>query len=356
MPKDVFKSPKAMETILTQLYQKASPDNHINTYWDGKHPPYFGLELISTEGNIRFIVSTPEKKYRAYIENSFYSQYPGVEIRELPVDYTAAVPWDPENWGYMPIHFGKKKANPLPIMTYVDFGLDEDQKEEYKHDPMSSMLELLGSLGPGEHLWFQFLIKIHREENFMTGSLSGIVPDWKGDIKAEMEKIYKDAKKRGTDEDEENSRSTVILTPVEKETIEVLDRARTKFPFKVQIRVMYAAKLANIDYDRIGQAITTFQATENPARNGVGYKWRADFDWNMWQDPSGKKRLHYKMEELEMYKKRIYEGHNGRDTGSIMTTEEIATLFHLPGSNITTPNLTRIPSARGNAPSNLPTG
>jgi hypothetical protein len=182
------------------------------------------------------------------------------------------------------------------------------------------------------------------------------VPDWKGDIKAEMEKIYKDAKKRGTDEDEENSRSTVILTPVEKETIEVLDRARTKFPFKVQIRVMYAAKLANIDYDRIGQAITTFQATENPARNGVGYKWRADFDWNMWQDPSGKKRLHYKMEELEMYKKRIYEGHNGRDTGSIMTTEEIATLFHLPGSNITTPNLTRIPSARGNAPSNLPTG
>jgi hypothetical protein len=353
LPKDVFKSPAAMETILTQLYQKASPDNLFDTYWAGKHPPYFGLELISTEGSIRFIISTPAKKYRAYIENSFYSQYPGVEIRELPVDYAAAIPWDPENWGYMPIHFGKKKANPLPILTYKDFGLDDDPKEEFKHDPMSSMLELLGSLGPGEHLWFQFLIKIHREETFATGALS-TVPDWKADIKTEVEKIYKDAKIRGQDGDEE-ARGSVMLTPLEKETVEVLDRARMKFPFKVNIRVLYAAKLANIDYDRIGQAITTFQATETPGRNGIGYKWRADFDWNMWQDPSGKRRLHYKQEELEMYRKRVYEGHNHRDTGSIMTTEEIATLFHLPGATVTTPNLSRIPSRRAEAPTNLPT-
>jgi hypothetical protein len=356
LPKEISKSPLAMENVLTQLYQKASPDNHFNTYWDGKHPPYFGLELVSTEGAVRFIVSTPAKKYKGYVEYAFYSQYPGIEIRELPVDYTAAVPWDPKTWGYMPIHFGKKKPNPLPIMTYIDFGLDKDPKDEFKHDPMSPMLELLGSLRPGEHLWFQFLIKIHREETFFTGSLSGTIPDWKPDIKAEIQKIYDEAKKRGQSDDEEepNNRSP-ILTPLEKDTIEVLDRARTKFPFIVRIRVFYAAKLDSIDYDRVGQAITTFQATENPGRNAIGYKWRADYDWNMWQDPSGKKRLHLKQESLEMYKLRLYESMNHRDTTTIMTTEEIATLFHLPGANVTTPGLTRIPSARAEAPSNLPT-
>ena len=162
IPKEIFKSPAAMEIILSQLYQKASPDNLVDSYWDGKNPPFFGLEIISTGGNIRFIVNTPDKKYKNYIENAFYSQYPGIEIRELPVDYTAEVPWDPDNYGYMPIHFIKKKANPYPIKTYIDFGLDKDPKEEFKHDPMSTIIELLGTLKPGEHLWFQFLIKIHR--------------------------------------------------------------------------------------------------------------------------------------------------------------------------------------------------
>lgn len=353
IPKDIFKSPLAMENILTQLFQKASPDNLLDTYWGGKHPPYFGLELISTEGNVRFIISTPEKKYKNYVENSFYSQYPGVEIRQLPVDYTAAVPWDPQKYGYMSIHLGKKKVGDkmgFPIKTYVDFGLDKDPKEEFKNDPMSTMIELLGSLGPGEHLWFQFLIRVHREENFGTGSL-GTHKDWRDDIQAQIDTLM------GRDKaEDEQGFGALRLTDAEKDRVKSLERAKTKFPFQVQIRAFYAAKLDNIDYDRIGQAITVFQATEDHGSNGIGYKWRADFDWNMWQDPSGKKRTHLKMEELEMYKKRVYEGHNSRDVGSILTTEEIATLFHLPGSAIKTPNLVRIPSARGEAPSNLPTG
>lgn len=357
LPKDMFKSPAAMESILTQLFQKASPDNLVDTYWAGKHPPYYGLEIISTEGTVRFIVSTQNNKYKTFVENAFYSQYPGIEIRELPVDYTAAVPWDPEKWGYMPIHFGKRHTDQkmgLPIMTYIDFGLDKDPKEEFKHSPLSQMIELLGSLGPGEHLWFQFLIRVHREETFDTGSL-GTVPDWRGGIKKEMQAIIDGARKRNADEEDE-SRGSVMLTPMERSNIEVLERAMSKWPYKVQIRVMYAAKLENIDYDRIGQAITIFQATENHSRNGIRYKWRADYDWNWWQDPSGKKRLHHKQEELEQYKLRLYEGKNGRDVGSIMTTEEIATLFHLPGAVITTPGLARIPSARAEAPTNLPTG
>jgi hypothetical protein len=359
IPKDVFKSPVAMEHILTQLFQKASPDNLLDTYWAGKHPPWWGFEVISTEGAVRLIVNSQNNKYKLFVETAFYSQYPGIELRELPVDYTAAVPWDPEHWGYMPIHFGKKKTEAgemaYPIMTYIDFGLDKDPKEEYKHSPMAAMLELLGSLGPGEHLWFQFLARVHREETFDTGSISGTVPDWRAGIKKEIKKIFDDARKRSASEDDE-SKGSVMLTPMERSNVEALERAISKWPFKVHIRVFYAAKLENINYDRIGQAITVFQATEHHSRNGIRYKWRADYDWNWWQDPTGRKRLHHKMEELEQYKLRLYEGKNHRDVGSIMTTEEIATLFHIPSSVVTTPGLSRIPSARAEAPSNLPTG
>lgn len=354
IPQEVLKSPRAVENALTQLFQKASPDNLIDTYWSGKHPPIFGLELISTGGKISLIVNST-RKHRSFVENAFYSQYPGIEIHELPVDYTAAVPWDPDNWGYMPIHFGKKKPNPYPIKTYVDFGLDDDPKEEFKLDPLSVMLELLGSLKPGEHLWYQFLIRVHREEVFQTGSLR-TVPDWRDEIKTEVKKILSDAKKRGQVEGEEENRGSVMLTPLEKSTLEAMERSRTKFPFNTYIRALYAAPLDIINYDRVGQAITVFQQTEDPSRNGIGYKWRADFDWNWWQDPSGHKRIHMKKEELEHYKMRIYEGRGGADKGSVLTTEELATFFHIPGSNVTTPNLARIPSLRGEAPTNLPTG
>lgn len=352
LPQEVFKSPVAMENILTQLFQKASPDNLVDTYWAGKHPPYFGLEIISTGGKVSFVVNTPNVKYRRYVETSFYSQYPGIEIREMPVDYTAAIPWDPDTYGYMPIHFGKRHEGEkmgLPIKTYVDFGLDKDPKKEFEHSPLSTLLELLASLKPGEHMWFQYLIRIHRTETFLTGSLFGS-SDWRDGIQTMVEEIM------GRDKDEEVGFGALKLTDAERDQVKALERAKTKFPFKVYPRVFYISRLDSIDWDRIGHAITIFQESEQLNHNSIRYKWRADYDWNWWQDPSGRKRLHLKKAELEDYKKRRFESRNGIDHGAIMTTEEIATLFHLPGSSVTTPSLARIPSKRGEAPSNLPIG
>jgi hypothetical protein len=38
----------------------------------------------------------------------------------------------------------------------------------------------------------------------------------------------------------------------------------------------------------------------------------------------------------------------------VLNTEELATIYHFPGSAVRTPNLKRIPSKRADAPSNLP--
>ena len=71
-------------------------------------------------------------------------------------------PTDPETGKPYPGKNGKNyemKADFLPIKTYVDFGLDKDPKEEYKTDPLTQMLEVMGSIGKGEHIWYQVLVQ-----------------------------------------------------------------------------------------------------------------------------------------------------------------------------------------------------
>lgn len=351
-PQEIFKSPLAMEMVLSQLYQTATPDNLIETYWDGKHPPQFGLEIVSDGGRLHFYVNTPIKKYKNMWEAQLYAQYPGIIIQELPLDYTAAVPWEPERFSYFSIHYRLKKPNPYPIKTYVDYGLDKDPKEEFKVDPITPTLELLGSIGPKEKIWFQYLISVHRESQFKTGSLYAH-PDWQGDILSEINKLaQRDDKKKGEVEFESAPR----VTPGERDTIAALERHSGKLAFNTKIRTMYVAEEEGkaMFGERIGAMISVWRAYEDLRRNGIGAAWRTDFDYNWWQDPSGKKRAAYKKMELAMYKTRSYLQHSAIDGGFILTTEELATIFHPAGKVILTPSLERIPSARSEAPANLP--
>ncbi len=355
LPQEILKSPEAMELVLTQMHQTASPDNHIQTYWDGKHPPQYALELVSRGGDVRFYISTPKKKFKNIIETQLYAQYPGIEVHELDIDYTAEIPWDPSRFAYFSIHFGPKKADAFPIKTYMEYGLQNMPKEEEKIDPITSMLEALGSIGPGEYMWVQILIDANREATFKEGSMH-LSPDWKGAARAEMKSIIEMAvKERGGEEMKGNV--MMLLTDTEKDTLKAIERSLGKNAFNVAIRGMYIGKLENFNPgERIGALITGWRSYDDLNRNAIGVKWRTDFDWNWWQDPSGKKKEALKKKELDEYKRRTYTNHNKGDKKKVMTTEELATIFHIPGKVASTPTLARIPSKRAEPPSNLPVG
>ncbi len=352
VPQDVFKSPEAMELVLVQLHQTAAPDNHIQTYWDGKHPPTYGLEIVSRGGDVRFYMNVPRKKFKNIAESQLYAQYPGIEVHELDIDYTAEIPWDPEQFSYFSIHFGLKKADALPIKTYTEYGLDKMPKEEEKVDPISSMIEAIAIAGPGEYIWAQILISAHREENFKVGSLVAH-PDWKAEAKGEITKILEGAQKRLGSE----QMSMMNLTDVERDTIKAIERSLGKNAFNTSIRCMYIAKTDVFNPgERIGAIITGWRGYDDLNRNAIGVRWRTDFDWNWWQDRSGKKKIALKQQELDEYKRRSYTSHNKIDGSKVMTTEELATIFHLPGKVVLTPSLGRIQSKRGEPPANLPIG
>jgi len=357
LPQDIFKSPEAMELVLTQLHQTASPDNHWQTYWDGKKPPTYSLELVSRGGDVRFYMNVPKKKFKNLAETQLYAQYPGVEVHELDIDYTAEIPWDLSRFSYFSLHFGLKKADAYPIKTYLDFGLDKMPKEEEKIDPITGMLEALGSIGPGEFYWVQILITANRKTTFKEGALSES-PDWTGEARAEIKKIIQNANERvGTKVDPEKgiALNMFSLSSTEVDTVKAIERSLGKNAFDTAIRGMYIAKNEAFNPgERIGALVTGWRNYDDLNRNAIGPRWRTDVDWPWWQDPSGHKREHMKEAELGEYKRRTYTSYNTLDGAKVMTTEELATIFHFPGKVAGTPTLARIPSKRAEAPSNLP--
>ena len=364
IPQEVFKSPEAMELVLIQLYQTAAPDNHVQTYWDGKHPPTTSLEIVSRHGDVKFYISVPRRRFKNMAETNLYAQYPGIEVHELEIDYTAEIPWDTKRFAYFSLHMGLKKTDAYPIKTYREFEMERLPKEELKVDPLTTVIETLGSFGPNEHGWMQILIDANRETTFKEGSL-GTVPDWKDAARAEIKKIIEDANKRvGIDpkKDPTQRASMLNLSDGEKETIKAIERSLAKNAFNTVIRLMYIATVDSFKIsDQVPAMITMLKAFDDLNRNSIGVRWRTDVDWPWWQDPHGHHRSHMKKIELDEYKRRSYtnqniHGSNNGDKPKVMTTEELATIFHLPGKVALTPSLGRIPSKRAEAPPNLPIG
>lgn len=351
-PQDVFKSPAAMELVLVQMYQTATPDNYVETYWDGKHPPTYGLELVSDGGKIHFYINCPTKKYKNIVEAQLYAQYPGIIVTALPLDYTAEVNFDLDKWPLFSFHLRLKQPDVYPIKTYIDYGLDKDPKEEFKVDPMATLVEMLGNIKPTEKVWIQILIRAHLKHEWIRGDLA-TVADWKDDISAIVDKIAQ--REKGHDSGDERGNDLPRVTPGERDLIAALERSRGKYAFNTQIRIMYIAKEGSFNgTERIGALLTLWRNFDDFNRNQFGMSWRTDFDWNWWQDPTGWRRREYKRHELHEYKIRIMHGKHPIDKPFILTTEEIATIFHPAGRVITTPTMERVPSARSEPPANLP--
>jgi len=106
----------------------------------------------------------------------------------------------------------------------------------------------------------------------------------------------------------------------------------------------------------IGPMLKSFSQYDILNRNGLGVRYKTEIDYAMFRDYSGGKQKGMKRAELEAYKLRSYGPDGDADIAKVMSVEELATIYHIPGSSVLTPGLSRISSTRRNAPSNLPTG
>ncbi len=361
LPQEVFKSPEAMEAVLAQIHNVNSPDNFMQAWIDGKHPLVFSLELVSTGGEVRFYINVPSKKTKNALEAQLYAQYPGIEVNEELLDYADEIVWNPDKYEYMSFHMGKKVKHGsddevLPIKTYIDFGLDKIPKEEEKFEPMAAMLEQLAAAKPHERVWVQFLLVPHVKKNFKNGHLSE-TPTWEAKAKKVIDAKLKRDAKPVLDPDEPYERAP-MLTMGERDVIAAIERNVGKYAYEVGIRWMYVTEKGKFNGDFISPMIRSFSSYDLIGRNGIGVTWRTDFDFNFFSDRSGKRKLALKKRELFDYKTRTYnyDQKTYSDYPRVFSVEELATMYHIPGSSVITPSLPRIMSTRKSAPSNLPTG
>ena len=349
LPREIAKSPAAMELVFIQLYQ-AKKMTYIEGFLKGEVRPWFSFELTSFGGDVRFYVWT-FPKYQKVIENSIYSQYPEVEIYSVD-DYSKSLYHDPENYIYWFTNFKLTDKDVYPIRTYIDYGLDKDPKEEFKIDPMTSLLEYLGGIKKGEQVWIQILIQAHRD----IGWKDAVFPkkDWKDDAKKEIKKIIEDTRLESSSDSDYPG--LPIMTEGKRDLVNAIERSIGKFAFETMVRGHYIAEKEKFDGTTITGLIGCLRQFSSNNRNGFKLGKFSAFVYP-WQDFRNIRKRTIEKRMIDAYKRRSFFNvphKHYRSKPFILTTEELATIYHFPGKVASTPTFSRVPSRKAEPPANLP--
>ncbi|MCX6712095.1 MAG: hypothetical protein NT041_00190, partial [Candidatus Vogelbacteria bacterium] len=121
IPKEITKSPRAMELLLEIFYQTYEGEL-IDRFIKGSIRGWFSLEIISIGGKIHFFMQIP-KFFHNLVESRIYSQYPEVEVIKCDHDYTEDVTYGQpgSKWEITGREFKLDKSEVYPIRTYIDY-------------------------------------------------------------------------------------------------------------------------------------------------------------------------------------------------------------------------------------------
>lgn len=367
-PKEIPKSPLAMELVLNALQAGGQAGEFHKKYWAGELSLWYSLEIVSIEGSVRFFIRTPDK-YKKNITSQIYAQYPQAEVVEAE-DYTQKVPdyvkgGSIDVWGTKQI---LEKDEVIPIKTYVEYGLDKavgSLEEEERIDPITPMIEFMGSLGIGEQAWIQILIR-PATKRFTIKGKNGEEKN-KGWVDRAREKI-KELQAGLKEKDEEGKTVVNRATKGQTNLIEAIERNHNKYAYDSGIRMIYVADKAHFDSNRGGAFDGTLRQYNGSDLNNFK-KDGATGVLYPWQDVLGLKIHKLKKDTLGAYKARqwfygsfnfkklsklfTHPGQSG-NASYILTTEELATIYHLPGQVASTPTFERIEATKSGPPVNLP--
>ena len=359
-PRNLVKTPLAMETFLSGIHLSPGESTWYMRWIKGGVRPWWSLEIASFEGQVHFFIWT-RSFFRRVIESQMYAQYPGVQIVEAP-DYTRLISADPNEWGIWGCDFKQTSNDPLPIKTYIEYGLDKVQKEPEQVDPLANLIEFMGSIGKGEYLWLQYIIRVHKGEKYHKKNKKGKDYTWKDEAEELVDEIRKKTREPYFDiATGEERPGFPNPTKGQSEKMAAIERNVSKLGFDVGARSVYVAKQDKFNSVAINHMIGLFKPFSTEGWNGINSSaWLKRFDDYPWEIGAKKLKKLYARKLIEAFRRRQFF-HDPfsygipKDEAMVMSTEEIATIFHIPSRSVDTPGLGRIQSATSEAPTNLPT-
>ena len=271
-------------------------------------------------------------------------------------DYTRLVSATPTEWSMWGCDFIHTNKDPVPIKTYVEYGLDKVQKEPEQVDPMANLIEFMGSMGKGEYIWLQLVIRVHKGEKYNKLNKEGKPYTWKDEANVMIKKIREETRQPYTDATTgKEVPGFPNPTKGQSELIAAIERNISKLAFDVGARGVYIAKPERFDGMAIAGLTGMFKQFSSEQWNGFKPNGgMTQFDDYPWELGSGKLKKLVQEEIIESYRRRQFFFEPCIADTMVMSTEELATIFHIPSHAVEAPSLERIQSATGEGPPNLP--
>jgi hypothetical protein len=357
-PREIEKGPKLMESFFQGLTGVLTTYNPFQEWMEGAwFHDRFSLELVGEEGKVHFYIR-PQKKHRNMIEAQIYAQYPDAGIIEVE-DYIDRFPKvvPTKNWNIWGTDFEFVAPDAYPIKTYDHF---EESISGEMIDPMAALVEVMGTLGPGQHIWLQYILQpIQEQENRkkyakvldkLTGRGSAqptsvwehmldVFSNLLGALFGPVE--FKKSEKK------EESPLEFRLTPIEKEVLKAVEENIGRNFFSVKMRLINLAKR------------DVFETAKTSAIVGA-IKQFNDMNYNQVK-PNDKTKTYanfiMKKKRMEFRQRLIYSRYKKRNRDGallVLSTKELATLFHFPDMNVKSPAVQRTEAKLGAPPANLP--
>jgi hypothetical protein len=373
VPRDVIKSPAAMELIFSNALYHKSMKGFWEQYVQGAPWFWFSLEIVSIDGKVHFYVRTPTRM-RDLVETQIYAQYPQAKVVEAD-DYTLHVPQYRKDgdWNMWGCEFTKEKADFLPIRTYRDMEeMDSGTKEEYKIDPITPTIEYLGSLPKGQQLWIQIIVRqsIKTYHSHKTGKHIGFY-----DATFEfIEHILKPYTRTQKNDDGDTMGMDMRTPDPLKNQVKIMVENASLIHFDCGIRLVTLSDkrlCTEEQFNNLRRASRLlFRQYAQPNINEIKRVNSTQFD-APWSDPTGLALTKIKKRMLDFYRMRTFFHPplqygidypkilaaffpSGKPQVFVMSTRELATIYHFPGMVSETPSFKRIESKIAKPPANLP--
>lgn len=324
IPKTNEKKELAAEQLFASLHGILRDARELKN--SGGVQEHLSFEIASTGGQIRFFVWTP-KILQSFVEGQIYSQYPSVQIYKMNEDYV-------DHRKKYPLAYSTEislvENDALPIKTF----------ESFEVDPLAGITGTLAKLNPdgGEELWIQILTR-PVSDNWHQNTDKWIKKVKSGrksfkiggfDLVWIVEAIgalwAPPAGGNGSDS------ASPELSERDKTRISKAEEKATKLGYEVKIRLAYVGSDQTNAKLNMQALVGTFKQFNSTNLNGfkmIGGSFNAN--------------------DLDAYKTRQFT-----DSGFILNISELASVYHLPHTNVETPNIVWATNKTAEPPAKLP--
>ena len=283
----------AMEQLFSSLYSMKKGG------WKQKFSvqPSISFEIIAKEEDIKFYVWTPTE-YKDLVEKQIHGAYSDAEIMEVP---EVNIFETDGKVSYKSLQLSK--ANYYPLKTFKDLPTDI----------LASLTSSLAKLTEGEGAAIQILISPAESEWQKSGS-----------------KYISDTKKQ-------ESSSESAKYAVSGKALEAIENKVSKIGFLTSIRIVVTSKTKEIAKMNLDNIVSSLGQTSGEFNN------------------LGSRKIYNKGGFMQDFLYRYQPMFNVfKNHISILNSEELATIFHFPNRQITTPHIHWLHSKTAPAPAEIP--